>query len=78
MLKSYVKLFSKDVHAMDTLDGIDDSHVLHGKAVQRVEVFGIVVHVKPGQTKTLGSYGEFHPGARFVSPFCCVLRVGMV
>lgn len=63
MPKTYVKLFSKDVHAMDTLDGIDDSHVLHGKAVQRVEVFGIAVHIKPGQTKTLGGYGELYPEA---------------
>lgn len=55
-----MKLFSRDVHAMGTLEGIDDSHVLHGKAANRVEVSGIVVHVKPGQTKTFGSYGELY------------------
>lgn len=31
---------------MGTLEGIDDSHVLHGKAALRVEVSGIVVHIK--------------------------------
>lgn len=56
--KSYVKLFARDVHGLDTLDGIDDSHVLHGKAIHRVEVLGMVVHVKPGATKMFGGYGE--------------------
>lgn len=57
--QSYVKLFSRDIHGLSTLEGIDDSHVLHGnKAVHRVEVSGIVVHIKPGATKAFGSYGE--------------------
>lgn len=54
-----MKLFARDVHGLGTLDGIDDSHVLHGsKAVHRVEVSGVVVHIKPGATKAFGSYGE--------------------
>lgn len=57
--QSYVKLFARDVHGLGTLEGIDDSHVLHGnKAVHRVQVSGIVVHIKPGATKAFGSYGE--------------------
>ncbi|CAM9396045.1 unnamed protein product, partial [Hapterophycus canaliculatus] len=57
---SYVKLFARDVHGLGTLEGIDDSHVLHGnKAVHRVEVSGMVVHVKPGATKAFGSYVKY-------------------
>lgn len=57
--QSYVKLLIRDVHGLGTLGGIDDSHVLHGnKAIHRVEVSGVVVHVKPGATKASGSYGE--------------------
>eukprot|EP00903_Cladosiphon_okamuranus_P008110 g7817.t1 len=57
---SYVKLFARDIHGLGTLESIDDSHVLHGnKAVHRVEVSGVVVHVKPGATKALGSYVKY-------------------
>lgn len=56
-----MKLFVRDVHGMAALEGVDDSHFLHGKAAHRVEVLGVVVHVKPGQTKTLGSYGKNGP-----------------
>ncbi|CAM9393581.1 unnamed protein product [Laminaria digitata] len=56
---SYVKLFARDVHGLGTLDGIDDSHVLHGKAIHRVEVLGMVVHVKPGATKMFGGYVKY-------------------
>lgn len=56
--KSFVKLFARDVHGLGTLDGIDDSHVLHGKAIHRVEVLGMVVNVKPGATKMFGGYGK--------------------
>ncbi|CAN0111277.1 unnamed protein product [Scytosiphon promiscuus] len=60
MFWSYVKLFARDVHGLGTLEGIDDSHVLHGnKAVHRVEVSGMVVHIKPGTTKTFGSYVKY-------------------
>lgn len=53
-----MKLFARDVHGLSTLDGIDDSHVLHGKAIHRVEVMGMVVHAKAGATKMFGGYGE--------------------
>ncbi|CAN0281652.1 unnamed protein product, partial [Ectocarpus sp. 8 AP-2014] len=57
---SYVKLLIRDVHGLGTLGGIDDSHVLHGnKAIHRVEVSGVVVHVKPGATKASGSYVKY-------------------
>ncbi|CAM9493143.1 unnamed protein product [Ectocarpus sp. 4 AP-2014] len=57
---SYVKLVIRDVHGLGTLGGIDDSHVLHGdKAIHRVEVSGVVVHVKPGATKASGSYVKY-------------------
>lgn len=53
-----MKLFVRDVHDLGLLEGIDDSHLLHGKPIQRAEVMGVVVCIKPGQTKTFGGYGE--------------------
>ncbi|CAB1115164.1 unnamed protein product [Ectocarpus sp. CCAP 1310/34] len=59
-IESYVKLLIRDVHGLGTLGGIDDSHVLHGnKAIHRVEVSGVVVHVKPGATKASGSFVKY-------------------
>lgn len=55
--KSHVKLLARDVHGLGTIEGIDDSHVLHGKVIHRVEVAGAIVNIKPGQTKSFGSYG---------------------
>ena len=52
-----MKLLVRDVHGLGTIDGIDDSHVFHDKAIQRVEVAGVVVHIKFGATKSFGGYG---------------------
>lgn len=56
--KNHVMLFARDVHMLGTFDGIDDSHVLHDKGIQGVQVLEIVVNVKEGATKTCGGYGE--------------------
>lgn len=66
--KAHVRLFVQHALALGTLEGIDDSHVLHGKPIQRAEVLGTVVNIKPGQTKTFGGYGESSRGVCVNAP----------